>query len=523
MKTKVLFLFILLYASNILLSQSAITSTLESIPTVDNDELNSPVGKPGFLWACAATIKMPDFEERNNITYLESLPGQGILVATEAGDIWCLSPDDLSVNWKNKLFSEHVVQIHPSPTGSTFAVSYTSAKANEKSVEIRSGADGSLLHSILRITPYKCGYNAEYLKDVPQQTTLEAWEIAYSPDGSKIAVWYNNHGPNIDCQAIELEEIVIINTSSGAVEAVREGFIWDIWKENGVKKEIACGDYFPMTFDQTGQYLYVADCSSTILKYNATNLKLVKSISFFNQIEKIITVDLGIELLRNRFPLDEIYCQADGSLLVSYGGQGVGYVFRVSPDFSDVELITTNQGSEYASISLSPNGSMAMVNSSAVNLYDLQQKKPVFYRQTAGFAAEVARFHPTKQAILYGWDNFIKVIAKVPISEIYIGEDFTPTGHYINPHNVLAIRGQGKILWAFDDYDIYHLYAKDNELVTSGWLATGLSPAYDNENTIKQPAELKVKSTEPGNFTIFGGSLSPKTQIEVLQALPEWN
>ncbi|NJO91372.1 MAG: hypothetical protein HC831_22220 [Chloroflexia bacterium] len=73
---------------------------------------------------------------------------------------------------------------------------------------------------------------------------------------------------------------------------------------------------------------------------------------------------------------------------------------------------------------------------------------------------------------MYGWDNYIKVIAKLPLSTVYIGEDFTPTGHYINPYNALSIRGQGKILWAFDDYDIYHLYAKENELITSGWLAT---------------------------------------------------
>ena len=226
----------ILIASYGVAQTGSINSKLESIPTSDDDELNSPIGEPGFLWACAATIKMPDFEEHNNITYLEVLPGKGILVATRAGDIWCLSPDDLSVIWKNKLHSEHIIQLKPSPTGSTFAVTYSSAKAYYKSVEIRSGADGSLLHAVTRITPYKCGYNAEFLKDTYQNTTLTAWEVVYSPDGKRVAVWYNNHGPNLECQAIELEEIIIVNTQTGDIEAVREGFIWDFWTRNGVKR-----------------------------------------------------------------------------------------------------------------------------------------------------------------------------------------------------------------------------------------------------------------------------------------------
>jgi len=523
MKIYNLFVFLFLLSNFIAAQNNSISSKLESIPTSDDAELNSPVGEPGYLWACAATIKMPDFEERNNITFLDILPGKGILVTTRAGDVWCLSTDNLSVIWKNKLQSEYVVQLKPSPSGNTFAVTYSNSRSNYKRTEIRSGEDGSLKYDIKRITPYKCGYSAEYLKDVYEQTTLTPWEVIYSPDGSKIAVWYHNHGPNLDCQAIELEEIVIINTSTGAVEAVREGFIWDFWTRNGIKTEILCGDFFPMSFDPTGRYLYVADCNSSIIKYDARNLKPVVYGFLFNQVEKIITSDLGIELIRHSFPLDELFCQADGSLLATYGGQGVGYIFRFSEDLTDVDFITSNQGSEYANISFSPDKSMAMINSSAVNLFDLKQQRPVFYVQTSGFAAELARFHPKKQAILYGWDNFIKIIAKVPMSNIYIGEDFTPTGHYINPYNAIAIKGNGKILWAFDDYDIYHLYAKENELITNGWLATGISPAYDNENTIKAPAQLKVKSTQSGNFTIFGGSLSPKSQVEVLQSLPEWD
>lgn len=517
-----LVLFLLMFNLCLLAQQGSINSTLQSIPTGDNDEINSPVGDENYKWACAATIKMPDFESNNNITFLEVLPGKGILVATESGEIWCLSANDFSVIWKNKLYSEYVIQLKPSPDGSTFAVSYSSSKTNYKRTEIRSGADGSLLYEIKRITPYKCGYSVEYLKDVNEQTTLTPWEITYSPDGSKLAVWYNNHGPNLDCQAIELEEIVIINAKTGNVEAVREGFIWDFWTRGGAKQEILCGDFFPMTFDKTGNYLYVADCSSTVIKYDVSNLRPVKFGFLFNQIEKIITVDLGIELLRHSFPLDEIYCQKDGSLLATYGGQGVGYIFRISEDLNSVTYVTANQGSEYANISFSPNGNMAMFNSSAINLYDLIEKRPVFYRQTAGFAAEVARFHPTKKAFLYGFDNYIKVVAQVPVSQVYVGTEFTSTGHYVNPYNAFAIKGSGKILWAFGDYEIYHLYAKDNELITSGWLARNAGAAYDNESNIPTPKELRVKSDSPGTFTIYGGMKRPMTEVELLQSLPSW-
>ena len=59
---------IFLFGTLTIAQNNSINFSLESIPTSDDAELNSPIGEPDFLWACAATIKMPDFEERNNIT-----------------------------------------------------------------------------------------------------------------------------------------------------------------------------------------------------------------------------------------------------------------------------------------------------------------------------------------------------------------------------------------------------------------------------------------------------------------------
>ncbi|NJO90012.1 MAG: hypothetical protein HC831_14485, partial [Chloroflexia bacterium] len=125
MKINLLLLIFVLILSNTLTSQVSITSTLESIPTSDDDELNSLVGDPDYLWACAATIKMPDFDDHYNITGLNVLPGKGILVTTTNGDIWCLSERDFSTVWKNQLYSEHIVQLKSAPDGKTFAVGYS--------------------------------------------------------------------------------------------------------------------------------------------------------------------------------------------------------------------------------------------------------------------------------------------------------------------------------------------------------------------------------------------------------------
>ncbi|NJO91371.1 MAG: WD40 repeat domain-containing protein, partial [Chloroflexia bacterium] len=271
-------------------------------------------------------------------------------------------------------------------------VGYSNAKANYKQLEIRNGEDGSILFKIKRITPYKCGYNAEMLQHTGDQTTLTPWEIVYAPDGSKIAVWYYNHGPNLDCQAIELEELLIIDAHSGAIEAVREGFIWDFWTKNGEKVEIECGNFFPMAFDPTGKFLYVADCSAKLIKYDISGLKPLKKVDFFDQVDKIITVDLNQDLIRKRFPFDELFCQPDGSLLTTYGGQGVGWIFRIEPDLSNIKFITSNQGSVYANISYSPNHRMVMFNSKAINIYDLNHKKPVFYQTTAGLQVKMPVF-----------------------------------------------------------------------------------------------------------------------------------
>lgn len=480
----------------------------ELIP-IQNKEI-SPIGIDQFNWACVANFKLSDSKNSSKIIQIETDQKGHIYIADNNGYLYCLSGEDFLEQWKVKLSHEDISDMAASPDGKTIVICYNYIKAGTKKLEIINALNGRTLLKIKR-TP-AC-YEPSYLSDVVDNTTLYPANVAYSPDGSKLAIWFQNHGfDEKQCKANLEEQLVVINPLTGDVYASKR----EIPNDFGWKK---CEGKHLFAFSSDGQSIYVSNCKAQIAQYKSNDLSLLNIADHGENIDQILTEQFhekGSKKLK--FPLQELMVQKDGSLITSTGKNG--HIFKISNDLNSIQHITQNQGNQDGHFSLSPDGSMAMFNSNHINLWDIATQQPIFYAETPNaFDAHTVRFHPTKRALIVGTKRTIKIIAPCPTSKVHIDKIFTPTGHFLLAETSFSVRGAGKIQWAYGDKVIYQKYAKEQEISTEN---LGYSGLFNSIQNIPQSTELYLKTDTPGTYTIFGGASQPLSPTAILKSLANW-
>jgi WD40 repeat protein len=476
------------------------------------DKVSFPVGTQEFQWACLANFELSEEENSNQgkIVYVDADRKGGVYAIDNNGYMYRFSVSDFSEKWKVKLSYEHLTDMAVSPDGKTIAICYNYIKTGSKKLEVRDAKDGQVLFKLKRVPD--C-YESSYFMDVMEYTTLYPSDLAYSSDGSKLAIWFKNHGfDENQCKSSLEEQLIIINPLTGAILASKR----EIPEDFGWTK---CDQKHHFVFSPDDAYIYVSNCKAQIAQYKANNLELVRVVDFGQKINAIFTQQLDDKgSRRSNFPFHELVIQQNGDLITSIGRNG--RIFRIEANLNDIHYLTQNQGSSNGHFSFSPDWSMAMFNSNHINLWDLNSQSPILQVETPNtFDAHTTRFHPTKRAIIVGTKRTLKIIAPCPISEVYINDEFTSTGHFVSAETGFSVRGKGKIYWAYGDNIIHQKNAKEDEISTE---ILGYSSLSNNTQNLPEPDELRLKTDQPGVYTIFGGSSKKMTSLEILDSLPNW-
>lgn len=477
-------------------------------PITSND--SSPIGTADFQWACVANFQLSDTKNHGRIKYLDTDQKGNIYAIDNNGYMYALNGNDFSETWKVYLGYEHILNMEASPDGKTIAICYNYIKTGTKKLEVRNAENGRILLKIKRKP--RC-YEESYFADVVGNTTLYPFDIAYSPDGSKLAVWFKNHGfDENQCKAHLEEQFIIMSPLTGDVSASRQHIPNDFeWKK--------CTTNYAFAFSPDAQSIYISNCKGELVQYDSKTLTPIRQKAFGTEIQQLLKEQLGDKGSKKfKFSFHTLQTQKNGDLITSIGKQG--RIFRIKADLSSMHYVTQNQGALDGHFSFSPDASMLMLNGHQTNLWDLNTKQPILYTQVPNaFDANTVRFHPIKKAIIVGTKRNLKILAPCPLSTIHIGNNFTPTGHFLNAETSFSVRGSGRIYWAFGKQEIIHKKAKETEIATE---ILGYSNLFNNEQNIPQPTQLQIKTDQPGTYTIFGGTKRAMTNKEVLQNLENW-
>lgn len=480
-----------------------------SLIPIQNKE-SFPVGTEKFQWACLANFELSGSDNQSKIIYVDTDQKGGIYTIDNSGYLYYFSSEDFLEKWKVKLKSNHILDMAVSPDGKTIAICYNYIKTGNKKLEIRAAQDGRILFNIKRIPD--C-YEASYFMDVMENTTLYPSSVVYASDGSMLAVWFKNHGfDENQCKATLEEQLVLIDpltgTIKGAKRAIPDDFEWT-----------KCDQKHHFVFSPNNEYIYISNCKAQIAQYKTSDFKLVRVADFGQRINAIFTQQLDDKgSKRSKFPLHELTIQQNGDLITSIGRNG--RIFRVESNLNSIHYVTQNQGSSNGHFSFSPDWSMAMFNSNHVNLWDLNSQSPILQAETPGnFDAHTTRFHPTKKAIIVGTKRTLKIIAPCLITRVYIDKEFTSTGHFVFAETSFSVRGKGSIYWAYDDKIIEQKNIKQGEISTE---ILGYSSLANDKDNLPESHELRLKTDQPGIYTIFGGSSKKMTKLEILKNLTNW-
>lgn len=488
---------------------TAIAQIGPALIPIQNKE-SFPVGTEEFQWACLANFELSDKDNQSKIIYVDIDKKGGIYTIDNRGYLYHFSANDFSEQWKVKLSYEYIIDMAASPDGKTISICYNYIKTGSKKLEIRDTRDGRVLLKLKRVPD--C-YEASYFMDVMENTTLYPASLVYSSDGSKLAVWFKNHGFDENkCKSSLEEQLVIMNPLTGHIHASKRAIPEDFeWTK--------CDQKHHFTFSPNGKYIYISNCKAQIAQYKANNLELVRVADFGQRINAIFTQQLEDKGSRkSNFPLHELAVQQNGDLITSVGRNG--RIFRIEANLNAIHYVTQNQGSSNGHFSFSPDWSMAMFNSNHINLWDLDSQTPILQVATPNaFDAHTARFHPTKRAIIVGTKRTLKIIAPCPISQVYIDNNFTSTGHFVSAETSFSVRGEGTIYWAYDDKVIHQKNAKEGEISTE---ILGYSSLSNTVQNLPESHELRLKTDQPGIYTIFGGSSKKMTKLEILNNLSNW-
>lgn len=469
-----------------------------------------PIGTKEFQWACLANFELSDPSNQSKIIYVDTDKKGGVYAVDNDGYLYHFSESDFSEKWKVKLSDKHIIDLAVSPNGESIAICYNYIKTGSKQLEIRETHHGRITMKYKRVPA--C-YEESYFVDVMENTTLYPASLVYSSDGSKLAVWFKNHGfDERECKSSHEEQLVIIDPIKKVVLASRRAIPEDF-------ESSKCDQKYHFVFSPDGQSIYVGNCKAQIAQYSTDKLELIRAANFGQSINAILTQELDEKgSKKSNFPLHELTIQQNGDLITSVGRNG--RIFRIESSLNDIHYVTQNQGSSNGHFSFSPDWSMAMFNSNHINLWDLTSQSPILQVATPNaFDAHTVRFHPTKKALIVGTKRTLKIIAPCPISHVYIDNQFTPTGHFFSAETGFSVRGKGKIYWAYDDKVIYQKNAKENEISTE---ILGYSSLSNNVQNLPESHELRLKTDQPGIYTIFGGSQKKMTKLEVLNSLPYW-
>lgn len=470
-----------------------------------------PMGTEKFQWACLANFELSDPSNQSKIIYVDTDQKGGIYTVDNSGYLYHFSASDFSEKWKVKLSYSYILDMAASPDGRTIAICYNYIKTGSKKLEIRDTKDGRVLLRIKRVPD--C-YEASYFMDVMENTTLYPSSVVYSPDGTQLAIWFKNHGfDENQCKASLEEQLIIIDPVTGTIKASKRAIPDDFeWTK--------CDQKHHFAFSPDGQYIYISNCKAQIAQYKTSTFQLVRVADFGERINAILTQKLDDKgSKRSNFPLHELAVQQNGDLITSIGRNG--RIFRIESNLNSIHYITQNQGSSNGHFSFSPDWSMVMFNSNHINLWDLDSQSPIVQAETPNaFDAHTTRFHPTKKALIVGTKRTLKIIAPCPISRVYIDNEFTSTGHYVFAETGFSVRGEGNIYWAYDDKIIPQKNARENEISTE---ILGYSALSNTIHNLPESHELRLKTDQPGIYTIFGGSSQKMTKQEVLNSLPNWD
>lgn len=470
-----------------------------------------PVGTEEFQWACLANFELSDNSSQSKIIYVDTDKKGSVYIIDNSGYLYHLSVNDFSEKWKVKLTYEHITDVAVSPNGKSIAICYNYIKTGSKKLEVRDTKDGRVLFHLKRVPD--C-YEASYFMDVIENTTLYPANIVYSSDGSQLAVWFKNHGfDENQCKSSLEEQLIIINPLTGFVQAYKRAIPEDFeWTK--------CDQKPHFVFSPKGDYLYISNCKAQIAQYKTSTLELVRAANFGQKINAIFTQELDDKgSKKSNFPLHELTIQQNGDLITSVGRNG--RIFRIEASLNAIHYVTQNQGSSNGHFSFSPDWSMAMFNSDHINLWDLDCQTPILQVETPNtFDANTTRFHPSKRAIIVGTKRTLKIIAPCPISRVYIDKNFTATGHFISAETGFSVRGKGTIYWAYDDKIIHQKNTKEDEISTE---ILGYSSLSNDRKNLPESHELRLKTDQPGIYTIFGGSSEKMTKFEILNGLTNWN
>lgn len=470
-----------------------------------------PVGTKEFQWACIANFELSDPSNQSRIIYVDTDTKGSVYAVDNSGYLYRFSVNDFSEKWKVKLSDKHIVDLAVSPNGESIAICYNYAKTGSKKLEIRETQYGRITMKYKRVPA--C-YQESYFVDVMENTTLYPASLVYSSDGSKLAVWFNNHGfDERECKASLEEQLVLIDPIKKVVLASRRAIPEDFGSTR-------CDQKHHFVFSPDGKHIYIGNCKAQIAQYRTDNLELIRTVNFGHRINAILTQKLNEKgSKKSNFPLQELAVQQNGDLITSVGRNG--RIFRIEASLNSIHYITQNQGSSNGHFSFSPDWSMAMFNSNHINLWDLTSQSPILQVATPStFDAHTTRFHPTKRALIIGTKRTLKIIAPCPISSVYIEDTFTSTGHFIAAETGFSVRGKGSIYWAYDDKIIHQKNIKEDEISTE---ILGYSSLSNNVQNLPKSHELRLRTDQPGMYTVFGGSSQKRTKLEILDNLLDWS
>ena len=475
---------------------------LEPIPT-ENTVDATPVGVDHYDWVVVAT-----FPQSRDIIKLGIFLNGDLLIINDRGVASRLDGEDPSrALWSQELSSDQVFNVRVAPDGETFAVNYKGT-SGVPTLEIRSGDNGQIKYAIPRPIDY-CGFDSD----------LQPWELRYSSNSKRLLARYN---AGTGCTSLEYDELVVIDVRTGEIEAKRQ-FTRDLWPPTNPNfPPWKCGMYFPIEFDAEGESLVVLNCNGWIARYNTATLELDKVTDFSSSIDQIVENQVGPLIRKNR-ELHSVHRDINGDYLAIWGAQGVGILMKISASLDHIEFYTVNQGAVFSYMERSPNDRWFMANYEYLNVWNMDSGRFVISGRTWG-AYDLARFHSQRESIVVARGKHINILARRPISEVEIGADFTPTGHWLTAYNGFCVHGPGDIVWAFGDYEVSDSYARPSEDICMIGITTGrdVQSVHLNEETTPQSAELRLKTSEPGTFTIIGGATEPKTDLEVWRSLPTW-
>lgn len=470
----------------------------------------SPLGNGKKNWGCLANFKLSDTRNFGRIKHLFTDRKNGLYVVDNNGFLYAFSANDFKEKWKVKLDYEQVADFNVSPDGTSIAICYNYIKTATKQLEIRNCSNGQIN---LRLKQIPDCYGSYYLLDVVDNTTLYPFKTAYNPQGTKLAIWYQNHGfDEQKCIASHEEKLIIIDPTTGDILASKR----QIPEEFTFGK---CAGNYPFLFNQAGNQLLIANCRGEINSYDAQNLDLIANYSFIEQMNHIDLNLLKTKATKStKMPFNSLQRQPDGTLIAGIGKKGQFY--SIERDLKTIHYLGQLSKGTATSCIFSPEGSMVMINTQQLNLWDLDYTEALLCAETPqAHAAHTVCFHPQKRALIVGTKRTLKIVAPCPVSAVHISDTFTATGHFIQAETSFSVHGEGNIEWAYDDKIIYHKYAK-NELISTQCL--GHSQLFNSVQNIPFSSQLRIKTDIPGIYTIFGGTKTRWNKQQVIDHLEDW-